>query len=293
MHDADATAAVEEFRQRLGRFRLCRHSKGEGLQSPSNEERFEGAEGRPQHLVDEPDPVEEVLLRGDDRTSNDVAVAPEILGRAVQHAVHAVINRPLVHRGSEGVVGKGRRPDGPRGGDRLVDVRDHHGRIRRRFDVHQPGARSNRRLPRPGTAGIDEGRLDAEPRQESGEDLGRCGVEARARHDMIATFDAGQDRRGDRAHPRSGREAADAPLEIREGVLEVPYSRIAPAGVVFDRRRGDREIRALPSRRKAPSRAREDRGDDRAGFPPSWTVDGAGPGAPTLAHLTVTAAPLK
>src|SRR5437660_1169044 len=187
VHDADATAAVEEFRQRLGRFRLRRHSKGERLQSPSNEERFEGAECRSQHLVDEPDPVEEVLLRGDDRTGNDVAAAP----------------------------------------------------------------------------------------------------------DVSATFAAGQDRRGDRAHPRPGREAADAPLEIREGVLEVPYSRIAPAGVVFDRRRGDREIRALPSRRKAPSRAREDRGDNRAGFPPPWTVDGAGPRATMLAHQPVTAAPPK
>src|SRR5438046_4881911 len=49
VHDADATAAVEEFRQRLGRFRLRRHSKGERLQSPSNEERFEGAECRSQH----------------------------------------------------------------------------------------------------------------------------------------------------------------------------------------------------------------------------------------------------
>src|SRR2546430_8123816 len=162
-----------------------------------------------------------------------------------------------------------------------------------RFDVRQPGARSNRRLPRPGTAGIDEGRLDAEPRQESREDLGRCGVEAGARYDMIATVDAGQDRRGDRAHPRPGREAADAPLEVREGVLEVSYRRIAPAGVVFDRRRGDREIRALPSRRKAPSRARENQGDDRAGVPPSWTVDCACPRASRLAHQPVTAAPPK
>src|SRR5256885_16902067 len=118
-------------------------------------------------------------------------------------------------------------------------------------------------------------------------------MRALPRHNMTATFDAGQDRRGDRAHSRPGREAADTPLEIREGVLEVSCGRIAPAGVILDRRRGDREIRALPSRRKAPSRAREDRGDDRAGFPPSWTVDGAGPRATRLAHQPVTAAPPK
>src|SRR2546426_12776370 len=87
MDDADGgPLGLQELGESLGARALGLHPEGERLESPPDEERLEGPERRPQHLVREPDAVEQGLLRGDDGPRDDIAVAPQVLRRAVEHA---------------------------------------------------------------------------------------------------------------------------------------------------------------------------------------------------------------
>ena len=281
---ADPSTVLQELGERLRGPRLNLHPEGERFESPADEERLERTEGRPEHLVHEPNAIEQTSLRCDDGSRDHVAVAPEVFCRAVQHAVDPELDRPLVHRRSEGVVGEGGGAHGLGRRHGLGEVRDHHRRIRRGLNVDQTGVGTDRLFPRPASARIHEGRFDPEAREQSREDLRRSGIEARAGDDVIAAVDGGEDRGRNRAHPRSGRQRTGASLEVRERVLEFPHRRIAPPRVVRRRRGLDREVRALPGRRQGPCGARKNRGHEGTGLSATRTVDRAGPCAPALSH---------
>src|SRR5439155_932418 len=152
------------------------HPEGERLEAPPDEERFERTEGRPEHLVHEPDPVEQTSLRRDDGSRDYVAVTPEVFRRAVQHAVDPELDRPLVDRGGEGVVGERRGAHGLGRRHGLREVRDHHRRIRRGLNIDQTGVGTDRLFPRAASPRIYERRFDPEPRKQPREDLGHEGA---------------------------------------------------------------------------------------------------------------------
>ena len=122
--DADRAMVLEELRERLCVRALRSHADREGLHPAPHEERLERSDRGAEELVREPDPVEEPGRSRHDRARDDVAVATEILRRAVDHRVDPVLERALVHGRRERVVREHGRADGSRGCDveRVAEV---------------------------------------------------------------------------------------------------------------------------------------------------------------------------
>src|SRR5438093_8972521 len=79
----------ERLGEHLGTCALDLHADRERLQAASNQERLERAERRSQHLVREPDTVEQATARRDDGTRHDITVYTHGLRRAVEDLIEA------------------------------------------------------------------------------------------------------------------------------------------------------------------------------------------------------------
>ncbi len=85
-------------------------------------------------------PFRVLLAPADDGAEQDVVVAREVLRRAVEHEVGAVLEGPQVDRG-----GRGRVDDHPRGmGRRRVEIRHRQERVRGRLEPDEVGPRRRR-----------------------------------------------------------------------------------------------------------------------------------------------------
>src|SRR2546427_9349506 len=76
--DPYGSEALQGFRECLGARALDMHANGERLEPTSNEERLERPERRSQHLVREPDAIEQPRGRRDECARHDVAGCAEV-----------------------------------------------------------------------------------------------------------------------------------------------------------------------------------------------------------------------
>ena len=83
---------------------MLRHAHGERLRAAQHEPRIERAEDRAGGVLDELQPLDVVVAHRDDDAADAVAVAVQVLRRAVDDQVGAERDRPLHARARERVV---------------------------------------------------------------------------------------------------------------------------------------------------------------------------------------------
>jgi hypothetical protein len=99
-----------------------------------------------------------------DHACRDVAVAVQVLRRAVPDDVDPEPERLLIHRGREGVVGESKSAVRAREGGHGFQIRDLEQRIARGLEQQEFRARRHGRLERGHVCLIDLRVADAEPR---------------------------------------------------------------------------------------------------------------------------------
>ena len=125
---------------------MLRHPQRQRLGAAQHQPRVERAEDRARGVLHEPQPLDVLVARGDDHAADAVAVAVQVLGRAVHDQVGAELDRPLDVRAGEGVVDDQPRavPMGELGGG--GEVGQPHQRVAGRLDEQHPRRRRERAL---------------------------------------------------------------------------------------------------------------------------------------------------
>ena len=208
------------------------HPGVEGAQPAQRQVGVEGAAGEAEGVGPEPQPVVDVLRRGDGDATDDVGVPVDELGGGVHHDVGAVLQRALVQRREERVVRRDHRTDGVGGVGDLADVGDPQERVGRRLDPDKGGGPVERGAERGIVVEVDE--VDLEPalpgeeREES--PCAAVGIvldddTSAARHERLGD-------QGDGGKPGRHRGRTDAALEDGDRVVELVTGGVAGAGVV-------------------------------------------------------------
>jgi hypothetical protein len=191
---------AEELRERkaVGVVRL--HADRQRLGAAQHQKRVERAEDRPFRVLDELQPLDVVVARRDDDPADAVAMAVEVLGRAVRDEVGAELDRALQVRTGEGVVDDqtsvvavgevGRRPQ----------VGDAHHGVGRRLDEQHPRRRRHRPFDLVEVRRVDIGEGQLVPPQHLVEQPERAAVGIVRHHHVIAGLQHGRNR-ADRSHP--------------------------------------------------------------------------------------------
>ena len=176
-------------------------------------------------------PGEHPRVAGGQDAAHHVGVAVDELGDRVQHHVGAERQRPLQVGAREGVVDHQQGAVLVRDRRRARDVGDQHRRVRRRLDVHEARGRTHRPAQVLEVRAVDERRLGAEPREVLLEQPAARPVDRGGAHHVRPLGEQRHVDGVDRAHPRAGRDGADATLEGGDGLLEGRNRGVADAGV--------------------------------------------------------------
>ena len=132
VHGVDGRVRLEEAgdRHRVGAVRA--HPPRQGTNSALEEPAVEWRRHGTPDPLDEPQPLRELIVRpGHERTTKQVAVAAEILGRGMHDDVGAEVERALEHRRRPGVVHRAARAHCVGQFDKARDVHHTHERVRR------------------------------------------------------------------------------------------------------------------------------------------------------------------
>ena len=205
----------KELRQRDAVGVVLRHSHRQRLRAAQHEPRVERAENRARGVLVELQPLEVGVRGGHDNPADAVAVAVQILRRAVQHHVGAELDRPLNRGAGERVVDDElcAVAVGELGGRRQVRQGEHG--VGRRLDEQQLRRRLEGAGGRVEIAGVDVREVQPVPPQDALEVAIRAAVRVVGDDDVIARGEKGGDRRDGR-HARGERERALAALNRRD-----------------------------------------------------------------------------
>ena len=215
--------------------------RGVGLRAHAHRQRLQSLEHHPgverRHrragLPDEGmDVVGDELLRAEDDAAEAAALAVDVLGGGIDHAVGAELERALPQRRREHVVDDQRRAGGVRDLGDLGDVEHFEIGIGRRLQEAGLGVRPHRRAPRVEVEAVDDGRGHAVARQIVLHHV-EAGAEDRLRRDdMVAGLDLAHHRERDRGHAGRGRARRFRALEFRHALLEHVDGRIGEARIL-------------------------------------------------------------
>ena len=138
------------------------HAERQGLDPAERQPAVHRPRHPPGRVLNEAQPLGQVVPRGDQQAAHHVAVAVQVLGRRVEHDVGPVLERPLEIRGGEGVVHHVQVP--VRLGEiaERGQIRQVHHRIGRRLAVDHAGGRRERPLDVADVAHVHEGDADAQ-----------------------------------------------------------------------------------------------------------------------------------
>ncbi len=179
--------------------------------------------------------VGDEFLRSEDHPTEAAALAVDMLGRRVHHAVGAELHRALIERRREHVVDDQRRAGVMRDvGDRL-DVEHFQIGIGRALQEAGLGILLHRLLPRIEIGAVDQSRRHAIARQMVLDDVAAGAEQLLRRHDMVAgphlTHQCGVDCR----HPGRGRARGLGAFERRHALLEHGDGGIGKARILVAR----------------------------------------------------------
>src|SRR6059058_889183 len=161
------------------------HAKSEGLGAAQREPAVERPGHGARRVLDEPDPLGEVVGVHDHHSADHVAVAVQVFGGRVKHDVGAQLERPLEAGRREGVVHDAPRVGVMRDLAHGLEVAQPHHRVGRRLGVDQPGAGRHGRGDVAGVSSIHEAEFQPVPGPDMGHLPVRAAVHVLAAHDVI------------------------------------------------------------------------------------------------------------
>jgi hypothetical protein len=163
------------------------------------------------------------IVAPDHDTGRQIAVTAEILCRAMHGYIDPELQRPLVKRCSESIVGDRCYPEISCRRNHLRDIGYLNQRIRRRLYPEELCFRAGGLTVICGVGGIDERRLNAEAAFEIVEQVRGRGVHRSRCDNMVTLLRKRKDRRRDRGHARSKGEGVLRRFKLRyrffQGVL--------------------------------------------------------------------------
>ena len=178
------------------------------------------------------DVVGDEFLRAEDDAAEAAALAVDVLGGGIDHAVGAELERALPQRRREHVVDDQRRAGGVRDLGDLGDVEHFEIGIGRRLEEAGLGVRPHRRAPGVEVEAVDDRRGHAVARQVVLHHV-EAGAEDRLRrHDMVAGLDLAHHRERDRGHAGRDRARGFRALEFGDALLEHVHGRIGEARIL-------------------------------------------------------------
>ena len=156
----------------------------------------------------------------DQDSGGDIAVARQVLGRAVVHRRGSVLERPEERGRREGAVHQ--QGDAPSARDRgqTRQVGQPQQRVRDRFDEDRPRRVREGGLHGGRLRGVCEAHADPPAPGLLPEERGGRAVEIPSDHEVLAGPEAAQEEGAQRGHPRGDDETRLATLEGRQRVLQ-------------------------------------------------------------------------
>jgi len=212
---------------------VARHPHRQRLERTAERIRRLGIEDAAQLPPCHLDFVHELLASGDN-AGEYIAVAVEILGRALHDQIDAHFERPLIDRARKRVVDHAHHATCPAGRGHAADVYASQMRVGRRLEPHQTRAVPNQRPGLPELVYRDEARADAEPRQQLVQQMERAAVHRRTADHFVAWLEQRQKQCGRRRHPRPEQQRPIGGLTLWEASIELrfPLTFLAPLGAV-------------------------------------------------------------
>ena len=172
------------------------------------------------------------LFGAEHHAAEAAALAVDMLGRRIDHAIGAELERALPERGREHVVDGERRARVMRDLRHGGDIDHFQRRIGRCLHEERLGVGPHRLLPLIEIGAVDQRRGHAEARQQFLDHV-ETGAEQRARRDdVVAGLDLAHQRERHRRHPGRGRARILGALEIRHAGLEHAHGRIGEARIL-------------------------------------------------------------
>ena len=177
----------------------------------------------------------DALATAADHTRQQVVVAGEILGGAVNDEIDPPFQRPLVDRGGEGAVDQGADAVPPGDIDDALQVRHPQVRVGGTLgdDVARLAVAAHRRFQRFIVAHRHHAGLDAQATQESAAELARAPVTVVRHHHVRAAGQRGQQHGGRRVHPRGEEGRVPGAVQRRQATLDGRDCRIAVTSVLL------------------------------------------------------------
>ncbi len=175
--------------------------------------------------------VGDELLARQDHAAEHAPLAVDVFGGRIDDAIGAELQRMLQQRRGEHVVDdEGRASPMHDLGD-AGDVDEFERRIGRRFEERRLGVRTQSRPPRVKIRAVDQGRCDAETRQQLLDHIETRTEQSPRGDDMVARLELAHERGGDGGHAARRRARRLGAFEQRHPLLEHRDRRIGEARI--------------------------------------------------------------
>lgn len=228
---ADVGALPEPAGDLAGGALLGLEADGEGFDAALHEPRVVRGEDGAEAVLDGAEVAAEVGVARHGEAGDDVAVAAEELGGAVDDEVEAEFEGALQVGGHEGVVGDGEQAVGAGDLGHGAEVGDLEEGVGGGLDEEAARGGGDGAADGVGVGAVGEGDVEFPAVEEVGEDAVGAAVDVAADDEVVAGLEE-EERGGGGGHAGGEGEAACAAFELGDGVFEGFAGGVVAAGVV-------------------------------------------------------------
>ena len=214
------------------------HAHGQGLDAAQGEPAIEGPEDGADGVLVELESRVKIVAIGDHGAAQDVGMAAEILGHAVDDDIGAQGQRLLQDGGGEGVIDDQEGADGLGDGGNGGDIDQFQHRVGGRLDPEHPGAGGHGATKVLGIEAVNVSEFNPARLVDGLEKAEGAAVNLGCRDDVIAGLE-GRHRRIAGGHPRAERQAVLALFERGQAGLQRGARGVGRTAVFEGRRDAD------------------------------------------------------
>lgn len=227
----DRRVLAEEGGHLQGVGAVLAHAELEGFEAAQGEPAAERVGGGPEALLIQAQLGAEGLVVGHDGSGENVGVAANVLGDAVEDDVDSLGQRGLQGGGGEGVVDAGDQFVGFGELGEAGHVEYFETRVGDAFPIKEAGVGAQGVLEGLVILKVDEGELDLEVFHDFLKQFGGAAVNALFGNDVVAGFDDGEQDAADSPHARAEGHGVAGPFQVAEEFFQGVDGGVTHAGV--------------------------------------------------------------